>query len=59
LLERCPFIEQDFFRRPLLEADRRPFLFECPKNNSRDYEPPKLNKVQMSSSAKQVGSNLH
>ncbi|ORE04366.1 hypothetical protein BCV72DRAFT_211404 [Rhizopus microsporus var. microsporus] len=29
LLEHCPFIEEDFFRRPLPDTERRRFLFEC------------------------------
>ncbi|KAI8876470.1 hypothetical protein K501DRAFT_199977, partial [Backusella circina FSU 941] len=34
-------------------------LFECPKNESRDYEPCKLNKVQMPSAAEQFDTHLH
>ncbi|ORE02581.1 hypothetical protein BCV72DRAFT_183097, partial [Rhizopus microsporus var. microsporus] len=51
LLEHCPFIEEGFFCRPLPDTERRRFLFECPKNTIRSYDPSELNKVNLSSPA--------
>ncbi|ORE00841.1 hypothetical protein BCV72DRAFT_237363, partial [Rhizopus microsporus var. microsporus] len=59
MLEQCPYIQEDFFKSPLPEADRRRFLFECPKNSLRNYDPPKLNKVRLSSTAKQHDTQLY
>ncbi|KAI9468521.1 MAG: hypothetical protein EXX96DRAFT_451051, partial [Benjaminiella poitrasii] len=54
-----PYTSEDFFKRPLPDADRRRFLFECPKNASREYDPPKLNHVRLSHQAKQFDSHLY
>jgi hypothetical protein len=42
MLEQYLYIQEDFFKRPLPEADRRRFLFECPKNSLRNYDPRSL-----------------
>ncbi|CAO3689094.1 unnamed protein product [Rhizopus microsporus] len=59
MVEQCPYIQKGFFKRPLPETDRRRFLFECPKNSLRNYDPPKLNKVCLSSTAKQHYTQLY
>ncbi|ORE08283.1 hypothetical protein BCV72DRAFT_194381, partial [Rhizopus microsporus var. microsporus] len=59
LLECRPFIEEDFFRRPLPDTERRCFLFECPKNTIRAYDPPELNKVDLSGPARCFDTQLH
>jgi hypothetical protein len=58
MLEEFPYIQDDFFKRPLEENDRRRFLFDCPKNTLRNYDPPKLNKVQLNSPHKQFDASL-
>jgi hypothetical protein len=58
MLEEFPYIQDDLFKRPLEENDRRRFLFDCPKNTLRNYDPPKLNKVQLNSSHKQFDASL-
>lgn len=40
------------------DADRRRFLFDCPKNTLRIYDPPKLNKVQLNSPYKHFDTTL-
>ena len=59
MLAQYPFIQEDFFKRPLDDSQRRQFLFDCPKNAIRNYDPPKLNKVTISASAKHFDSALH
>jgi hypothetical protein len=58
MLAEFPFITEDFFKRPLAESDRRRFLFDCPKNSLRNYDPPKLNKVQLNHPYKQFDAHL-
>ncbi|CDH49986.1 predicted protein [Lichtheimia corymbifera JMRC:FSU:9682] len=45
-----PGVDQDFFRRPLPEAERRRFLADCPRNLAREYLPPVLNDIPVSRS---------
>jgi hypothetical protein len=59
LLEHCPFIDEDFFRRPLPDTERRHFLFECPKNTIRSYDLPEFNKISTSSPARRFDTQLH
>lgn len=58
MLEHHPYLQQDFFKRPLDENARRRFLFDCPKNSLRNYDPPKLNKVHLNASSKQMDAQL-
>lgn len=48
MLYEFPYVEEDFFKRPLEETDRRRFLFDCSKNTVHHYDPLKLNKVPLS-----------
>ncbi|KAG2223440.1 hypothetical protein INT45_001746 [Circinella minor] len=59
MLAQYPFIQEDFFKRPLDDSQRRQFLFDCPKNAVRNYDPLKLNKVTVSASAKHFDSALY
>ncbi|KAI7895281.1 uncharacterized protein EV154DRAFT_574114 [Mucor mucedo] len=59
MLEQHPYLEEDFLRRPLSDSDRRKYFFECPKNSIQQYDPPKLNKVNVSAAHKQFDSHLH
>lgn len=58
MLERYPYIQEDFFQRSLTESERRRFVFECPKNVLREYDPPKLNKVPISGTGKRMHNQL-
>ncbi|KAG1493970.1 hypothetical protein G6F46_004390 [Rhizopus delemar] len=58
ILAQHPYITEDFFRRPMDESQWRRYIFECPKNVLRDYDPQKLNNVQLSHQAKLVDSQL-
>ena len=51
-----PSMDKDFFRNPLSEADRRRYLSQCPRNMERNYQPPVLNQVSISNSAKRMDS---
>ncbi|CAO3588549.1 unnamed protein product [Absidia cylindrospora] len=42
----------DFFRSPLEDSERRRFLFECPKNTLRQYQPPEPMRIGTSTTAK-------
>jgi hypothetical protein len=53
-----PSMDKDFFRNPLSEADRRRYLSQCPRNMERNYQPPVLNQVSISNSAKRMDSQL-
>lgn len=59
MYRRHSYLQEDFFRRPLADSDRRRFLFECPKNSTRQYDPPKINKVQVSATHKHFDATLH
>ncbi|PVU94202.1 hypothetical protein BB561_002755 [Smittium simulii] len=43
LIEALPSIEEDFFRSPLTDEERKNALYSCPKNSSMNYIPPPLN----------------
>ncbi|CAO3654316.1 unnamed protein product [Cunninghamella echinulata] len=59
MLQQCPYIQKDFFRHTLLDTDRRRFIFDCPKNTLRTYEPPKSIKVSQSTQAKIINNHLY
>lgn len=59
MVQQHPYIAEDFFRRPLDDNQRRRYLFECPKNTLRQYEPPKLNSVQLNQQAKLVDTQIY
>ncbi|KAG1443596.1 hypothetical protein G6F46_012661 [Rhizopus delemar] len=46
------------FTPPLICQCRR-YLFECPKNTLRQYDPPKLNAVQLNQQAKLMDTQLY
>ncbi|KAG0175263.1 hypothetical protein DFQ30_010352 [Apophysomyces sp. BC1015] len=59
VLQAFPAMEQDFFRSKLDDVDRRKFLFDCPKNDCHNYDPPVLNQVSsLSGSVAKMDSNL-
>jgi hypothetical protein len=53
-----PGMSKDFFRNQLPEMERRRYLAQCPRNLARDYQPPALNQVQVSQSAKRTDTQL-
>ncbi|CAO3608961.1 unnamed protein product [Cunninghamella blakesleeana] len=59
LLQMYPFLKNDFFRSPLSDSDRRTFLFDCPKNTLREYDPPKSLKINQSNHAKILDNHLY
>ncbi|EIE87970.1 hypothetical protein RO3G_12681 [Rhizopus delemar RA 99-880] len=59
MVQQHPHITEDFFRRPLDDSQCRRYLFECPKNTLRQYDPPKLNAVQLNQQAKLMDTQLY
>ncbi|PVU87545.1 hypothetical protein BB561_006295, partial [Smittium simulii] len=57
LIEALPSIEEDFFRSPLTDEERKNALYSCPKNSSMNYIPPPLND-SASSAVKKTDSAL-
>ncbi|OMJ13607.1 hypothetical protein AYI69_g8932, partial [Smittium culicis] len=43
LIEALPSIEDDFFRTPLSEEERKEAIHFCPRSSSMNYQPPPLN----------------
>ncbi|OMJ09341.1 hypothetical protein AYI69_g10715, partial [Smittium culicis] len=43
LIEALPSIEEDFFRTPLTEEERKEAIHSCPRSDSMNYLPPPLN----------------
>ncbi|PVU87092.1 hypothetical protein BB559_006229 [Furculomyces boomerangus] len=43
LIEALPSIEEDFFRTPLTEEERRDVIYLCPRTSAMVYSPPPLN----------------
>ncbi|PVU86298.1 hypothetical protein BB559_006552 [Furculomyces boomerangus] len=43
LQEALPCIEEDFFRSPLTEEERREILYACPRTVLMNYTPPPIN----------------
>ncbi|OMJ28244.1 hypothetical protein AYI69_g2285 [Smittium culicis] len=58
LTEALPSIEEDFFRSPLIEEERKIDIYSCPKTSSMIYTPPPLND-KASSTVKKTGSTLY
>lgn len=59
MLEEFSYIKEDFFNSSLSESERRRFLFDCLKNSLREYDPPKLNKVNLQSPYKHIDSTYY
>ncbi|PVV02049.1 hypothetical protein BB560_003508, partial [Smittium megazygosporum] len=45
LLEALPSIQEDFFRLPLTDAERREIIQTCPRTEGINYSPPSINEV--------------
>ncbi|OMJ19946.1 hypothetical protein AYI70_g4415 [Smittium culicis] len=58
LTEALPSIEEDFFRTPLTEEERKIAIHSCPKTSSMSYIPPPLNNSALSA-VKKADSVLH
>ncbi|OMJ13777.1 hypothetical protein AYI69_g8856 [Smittium culicis] len=58
LIEALPSIEEDFFRTPLTEEERKIAIHSCPKTSSMIYIPPPLND-SASSAVKKADSVLY
>jgi hypothetical protein len=58
-LQRFPFINLDFFRRPLQDIQRRRFLSEHPSNTIRQYSPPEPMRVQTSHQHRHMEQQLY
>ncbi|PVU93875.1 hypothetical protein BB561_002973 [Smittium simulii] len=58
LIEALPSIEEDFFRSPLTDEERKSALYSCPKTSSMNYNPPPLND-SASSAVKKTDSALY
>ncbi|PVU89438.1 hypothetical protein BB561_005353 [Smittium simulii] len=58
LIEALPSIEEDFFRSPLTDEERKSALYSCPKNSSMNYIPPPLNDSALSA-VKKTDSTLY
>ncbi|OMJ19910.1 hypothetical protein AYI70_g4434 [Smittium culicis] len=43
LIEALPSMEDDFFRTPLSEEERKEAIHSCPRSDSMNYQPPPLN----------------
>ncbi|PVU92303.1 hypothetical protein BB561_003915 [Smittium simulii] len=44
-LEAIPSLEEDFFRNPISEEERKEIVYSCPKFLGMNYTPPPLNKT--------------
>ncbi|OLY85523.1 hypothetical protein AYI68_g285 [Smittium mucronatum] len=58
LSEANPLAEEDFFRNPLTEEERKGVLYSCPKSNFMHYLPPALNDTA-STAVKKVDTTLY
>ncbi|OMJ19138.1 hypothetical protein AYI70_g4922 [Smittium culicis] len=58
LTEALPSIEEDFFRSPLTEEERKIAVHSCPRTSSMNYTPPPLNDTA-SSTVKKTDSTLY
>ncbi|PVU96696.1 hypothetical protein BB561_001020 [Smittium simulii] len=45
LLEAIPSLEEDFFRNPISEEERKEIVYSCPKFLGMNYTPPPLNEA--------------
>ncbi|PVU95719.1 hypothetical protein BB561_001644 [Smittium simulii] len=55
LSEANPLAEEDFFRNPLTEEERKGVLYSCPKSNVMNYIPPALNDTASTAVKKRQG----
>ncbi|OLY81867.1 hypothetical protein AYI68_g4021, partial [Smittium mucronatum] len=58
LSEANPLAEEDFFRNPLTEKERKGMIYSCPKSNFMHYIPPALNDTA-STAVKKVDTTLY
>ncbi|PVU91005.1 hypothetical protein BB561_004608 [Smittium simulii] len=58
LLEALPSIEEEFFRSPLTDEERKSAIYSCPKTSSMNYNLPPLND-SASSAVKKTDSALY
>ncbi|OMJ14141.1 hypothetical protein AYI70_g8063 [Smittium culicis] len=58
LTEALPLIEEDFFRTPLTDEERKEVIHFCPRSSSMNYHPPPLNE-SASSAVKKADACLH
>jgi len=53
-----PTLDQDFFRSPIPDQERKRMLASCPRNTDMVYEPPLVNDMQSSAESKRTDSQL-
>ncbi|KAI8144989.1 hypothetical protein BJV82DRAFT_486679, partial [Fennellomyces sp. T-0311] len=53
-----PSMGTDFFRTIMDDDTRRAFLYECPRNTARQYQPLPLNDIDVSERAKHMDRQL-
>ncbi|PWA01876.1 hypothetical protein BB558_001992 [Smittium angustum] len=58
LIEALPSIEEDFFRTPMTEEEKKEAIFTCPRTSAMNYQPPPLND-SASSAVKKADSILY
>ncbi|OMJ19927.1 hypothetical protein AYI69_g6423 [Smittium culicis] len=58
LTEALPSIEEDFYRTPLTEEERKEVIHSCPKSSSMNYLPPPLNDSE-STAVKKADTTLN
>ncbi|OMJ30032.1 hypothetical protein AYI69_g436 [Smittium culicis] len=58
LIEALPSIEEDFFRTPLTEEERKEAIHSCTRSSSMNYQPPPLND-SASTAVKKADACLH
>ncbi|CAO3619535.1 unnamed protein product [Cunninghamella blakesleeana] len=58
MLDKCPYTQEDFFQNNLDENQRKAFLAHCPKNQLRNYIPPKLPNINIDRNRKQIDNQL-
>ncbi|PVU93199.1 hypothetical protein BB559_003388 [Furculomyces boomerangus] len=58
LLEALTSIKDEFFKSALTDIQQRRFLASCPRNEDMDYDPPVLNNLGVSFSAKKMDNQL-
>ncbi|OMJ13724.1 hypothetical protein AYI69_g8871, partial [Smittium culicis] len=58
LFNALPSIEEDFFRIPLTEDERKDAIYSCPRSSSMNYQPLPLND-STSAAVKKADATLH
>ncbi|OMJ09166.1 hypothetical protein AYI69_g10789 [Smittium culicis] len=58
LFSALPSIEEDFFRAPLTEEERKDAIYSCPRSGSMNYHPPPLS-GSYSAAVNKLDANLH